>query len=71
MSGQKPSRGDSFLANWPAVARGVGLILGSALTVGVLAGETIPPEAFAFAGGLIVAPNIAGAQDKRNGKREE
>lgn len=73
MARRPVSRGDSFLKSWPAIARGTGLLIGLAeLGVSILLGpEHVSAEVCAFAGGLLVAPNIAGAQSKRNERREE
>lgn len=65
----RPSRGEAFLSNWPAIARAVGLLIGLAEMVAGFVGRPVSAEVLAFAGGLIVAPNIAGAQEKRNERR--
>jgi hypothetical protein len=56
---------------WPEWTRGVGIFIGLAELVASIAGRPVSAEVIAFAGGLIVAPNIAGAQDQRNGRRED
>lgn len=69
MSTRKPSPGERFLRNWPAIARATGLVIGLVEMGAGIAGRPVSAEVLAFAGGLIVAPNIAGAQSKRNEKR--
>lgn len=65
------SPADSFLRNWPAIARACGLLIGIAEMAAGFLGRPVSAEVLAFAGGLIVAPNIAGAQDRRNSRRED
>lgn len=71
MARPRKSRSDQFLSSWPAIARAVGLLIGLVEMGAGIAGRPVSAEVLAFAGGLIVAPNIAGAQEKRNGKREK
>lgn len=72
MARTPPSRSDSFLKSWPALARAAGLTIGLVeLGVSIALGpEHVSAEVCAFAGGLIVAPSLAGAQEKRNEKRD-
>jgi hypothetical protein len=53
---------------WPEWTRAIGLFIGLGEMVASLTGLPVSAEVLAFAGGLIVAPNIAGAQEKRNGR---
>jgi hypothetical protein len=70
MSSRRKPVAESFVENWPAIARGAGLVIGFVeMGAGVL-GRPVSTEVLAFAGGLIVAPNIAGVQAKRNDRRE-
>jgi hypothetical protein len=55
---------------WAEWTRAIGLFIGLAELTASIAGRPVSAEVLAFAGGLIVAPNIAGAQDGRNQRRE-
>jgi hypothetical protein len=72
---QKPKRTPSpprpQTWGWPEWTRAIGLFIGLAEMAASIAGRPVSPEVLAFAGGLIVAPNIAGAQEKRNDRRED
>lgn len=70
MRDRRQSPGEWFLNNWAAIARAGGLLIGLVEMTAGVAGKPVSAEVLAFAGGLIVAPNIAGAQVRRNEKRE-
>jgi predicted cobalt transporter CbtA len=63
-----PDRRDLFLYWWPVTARLAGL----GIALYEMLGEKVDrPSLLAFAGALIVAPNIFAEQAKRNRRREE
>lgn len=69
---RNPSPGDWFLENWPAIARAAGLaVILAEMTAGFVDPSLVSAEILVAAGGLLVAPNIVGAQRSRNGKRDE
>lgn len=67
---KRKTRSEAFLESWPATARAIGMVIGVAEMIAGFVGRPVSGEVLAFAGALIVAPNIAGAQEKRNRKRD-
>ena len=68
---RRPSRRSQLELWWPLIARGVGIAIGLGQMVGGFLGGTPDASILAFAAGLIVAPNIAGVQQRRNDRRDE
>jgi hypothetical protein len=69
MAAQQPNQPSPMSVRgwaWPEWTRAIGLFIGLVELVVSITGQPVSAEVLAFAGGLIVAPNIAGAQEKRN-----
>jgi hypothetical protein len=60
---------DLFGANWPYTARKIGVFILLAEMLSGFLGGPVSAEVLAGAGALLVAPGIAGAQERRNERR--
>lgn len=56
---------------WPVAARAIGVTIGVAQAVGYALGARVDASLMTFAAGLILAPNIAGSQQRRNDDRDD
>ena len=56
---------------WPIAARLVGVAIGISQAAGYALGGRVDASLMTFAAGLILAPNIAGGQQRRNDGRDE
>jgi hypothetical protein len=70
---RQQKRQRTVVDDWPLIARAFGILIGMSQAVAALiAGPSdVSAEVLVFAGSLIVAPAIVGAQERRNGKRGE
>lgn len=68
---RRPSRRYQAEQWWPIAARLTGAAIGISQAVGYFLGYRVDPGLMMFAGGLVVAPNIAGTQRRRNQGRDE
>jgi hypothetical protein len=68
---RRPSRRDQAELWWPLIARGIGITIGLTQMVAGFLGRSPDASILAFAAGLIVSPNIAGTQRRRNDGRDE
>jgi hypothetical protein len=66
----RPSRIEQMADNWPIYARLLGAGIGVAEMVAGFAGLPVSTPILGFAGGLLLAPRIAGIQQRRNQVRK-
>jgi hypothetical protein len=66
-----PSRRRQAELWWPIAARVVGVVIGIEQTIAAALGGKVDAGLMTFAAGLILAPNIAGTQQRRNSRDED